>query len=339
MARALFNPSHLWGCSTSTTRCYLSMLIPRDVLSPLALSPIAVAISNFLYLNSIIMAGTSPFTFGSPSFHSSSYLPKLEADFCRDFSCCGLPLPSLHDLLRHYEEHHAQQTGMVRRDENGPTNSDLPQQQTQHPRPQQQNASGMTSPISGMGGIQLGMMRQRLKVQQEMDGDMKEETEEQDGEVAGDMEMDDDDMTPPPAPLTPQSHNQHTSYPPTPTTHSQPSYQNTPNLAHAQPSGLGQTPSHFSPESSVPGTPHALDQLEYGFPQQNTQGLQNQQNISTYDYEMVTGNIDLCINEPAKTLFSPGGIAMGGYTTQYQHMISAGNGETYASSNRISETC
>lgn len=276
------------------------------------------------------MAGTSPFTFGSPSFHSSSYLPKLEADFCRDFSCCGLPLPSLHDLLRHYEEHHAQQTAMVRRDENGPTGSDLPQQQPQHPRPQQQNASGMTSPISGMGGIQLGMMRQRLKVQQEIDGDMKEENEEQDGEVAGDMEMDDDDMTPPPAPLTPQNHNQHTSYPPTPTTHSQPSYQNTPNLAHAQPSGLGQKPSHFSPESSVPGTPHAMDQIEYGFPQQNSQGLPSQQNIPAYDYEMVTGNIDLCINEPAKTLFSPGGIAMGGYTTQYQHMISAGgNGESH----------
>lgn len=273
------------------------------------------------------MAGTSPFTFGSPSFHSSSYLPKLEADFCRDFSCCGLPLPSLHDLLRHYEEHHAQQTGMVRRDENGPAGSDLPQQQqTQHPRPQQQNASGMTSPISGMGGIQLGMMRQqmqRLQVQQESEDDVKEEIEEQDGEVAGDMELDEDELTPPSAPLTPQNHHQHTSYPPTPTTHSQPSYQNTPNLIHVQPSGLGQKASHFSPESSVPGTPHALDQHEYGFPQ-NTQCLPNQQNIPTYEYDMVTGNLDLCINEPAKTLFSPGGIAMGGYTQQYQHMISSG---------------
>ena len=27
----------------------------------------------------------------------------------RDFSCCGLTLPTLHELLQHYEEHHAQQ--------------------------------------------------------------------------------------------------------------------------------------------------------------------------------------------------------------------------------------
>src|SRR2546430_3069466 len=55
------------------------------------------------------MAGTSPFTYQSPSFHSSSYLPKLEAEFMRNFSCCGVTLPSLHDLLQHYEEAHAQQ--------------------------------------------------------------------------------------------------------------------------------------------------------------------------------------------------------------------------------------
>lgn len=41
--------------------------------------------------------------------HSSSYLPNLEADFCKDYSCCGLLLPNLHDLLRHYEEAHIAQ--------------------------------------------------------------------------------------------------------------------------------------------------------------------------------------------------------------------------------------
>ncbi|KAL9610598.1 MAG: hypothetical protein Q9167_004700 [Letrouitia subvulpina] len=56
----------------------------------------------------IIMEGSSPFPYQSPSFHSSSYLPKLEANFMKDFSCCGLTLPSLHDLLQHYEERHAQ---------------------------------------------------------------------------------------------------------------------------------------------------------------------------------------------------------------------------------------
>ncbi|OAL68208.1 hypothetical protein A7C99_0608 [Trichophyton rubrum] len=58
----------------------------------------------------IIMTGTSPFTLQSPSYHLSSYLPKLEANFMRDFSCCGITLPSLHDLLQHYEEAHAQRS-------------------------------------------------------------------------------------------------------------------------------------------------------------------------------------------------------------------------------------
>ncbi|KAI8338687.1 hypothetical protein BC941DRAFT_423588 [Chlamydoabsidia padenii] len=33
---------------------------------------------------------------------------QLEADYCRDFSCCGLVLNDLHDLLQHYEESHVQ---------------------------------------------------------------------------------------------------------------------------------------------------------------------------------------------------------------------------------------
>ncbi|KAL7955617.1 hypothetical protein V8C34DRAFT_237569 [Trichoderma compactum] len=40
------------------------------------------------------------------AYHSSSYLPKLEASFMRDFICCGKTLPNLHDVLQHYEEAH-----------------------------------------------------------------------------------------------------------------------------------------------------------------------------------------------------------------------------------------
>jgi len=55
-----------------------------------------------------MMTGTSPAAFNnSPSFHSSSYLPKMEAAFMKDFTCCGLTLDSLHDLLQHFEETHA----------------------------------------------------------------------------------------------------------------------------------------------------------------------------------------------------------------------------------------
>ncbi|PHH82324.1 hypothetical protein CDD82_6360 [Ophiocordyceps australis] len=60
----------------------------------------------------VIMHSTSPLTCGaapqSSSLHSSSYIPKLEASFMRDFMCCGVVLPNLHDLLQHYEESHTQ---------------------------------------------------------------------------------------------------------------------------------------------------------------------------------------------------------------------------------------
>lgn len=38
--------------------------------------------------------------------NAASYLPNLEANYCKDYSCCGQLLPTLHDLLRHYEEAH-----------------------------------------------------------------------------------------------------------------------------------------------------------------------------------------------------------------------------------------
>lgn len=41
---------------------------------------------------------------------TASYLPDLEADYCKDYSCCGQLLPTLHDLLRHYEEAHISQS-------------------------------------------------------------------------------------------------------------------------------------------------------------------------------------------------------------------------------------
>lgn len=42
----------------------------------------------------------------SPPSAYNSYLPNLEKQYCKDYSCCGLSLPGLHDLLRHYEEAH-----------------------------------------------------------------------------------------------------------------------------------------------------------------------------------------------------------------------------------------
>src|SRR5271154_3724551 len=36
----------------------------------------------------------------------SSFLPHVEQDILKDFSCCGIDLPDLHALLRHYEDIH-----------------------------------------------------------------------------------------------------------------------------------------------------------------------------------------------------------------------------------------
>jgi transcription factor SFP1 len=85
------------------------------------------------FIRDDMMLGTSPYgAHQSPSLHSSSYLPKLEANFMRDFTCCDKILPNLHDLLQHYEEAH-----------------------TQQPSP---NASrnNNVSPFVQMGGAQLG---------------------------------------------------------------------------------------------------------------------------------------------------------------------------------------
>lgn len=81
----------------------------------------------------ILMAGTSPAVNQPTSFHSSSYLPKLEAQFFKEFLCCGKTLPGLHDLLGHYEQFHAHQNppnmanGGGLQDDGG-----YPQRQQQH---------------------------------------------------------------------------------------------------------------------------------------------------------------------------------------------------------------
>lgn len=54
------------------------------------------------------MGGTSPAFGHSPSFHSSSYLPKMEANFWHGMRCCEIAFSDLHKLMEHYEEVHSQ---------------------------------------------------------------------------------------------------------------------------------------------------------------------------------------------------------------------------------------
>ena len=197
------------------------------------------------------MTGSSPFAYQSPSFHSSSYLPKMEANFMRDFSCCGMTLPTLHDLLQHYEECHAQQASqsMQRPSQSAQTGqittpdskaaiaagaAAAVQQQAEQQRLQQQQqqqqqqqspghstsqaavSKGMTSPsASAISGIQL--MRQQQQAQSGPTSVPKQTLQTvQDMDTVEDMEMDDvedepNDQTPPPLPPQPQPQMQQAS--------------------------------------------------------------------------------------------------------------------------------
>ena len=129
----------------------------------------------------------------------------------RDFACCGQTLPTLHDLLQHYEEAHAQQTpqslrtasAAARARENSTPNSKAAiaaqaasavQQQAQ----QQQNqtlqpprAPGLQMPQGGpsVGGIQL--MRQQQQSQPSTPVQKNVQPVLEDMEGVEDMEMDD----------------------------------------------------------------------------------------------------------------------------------------------------
>ncbi|KAF2273431.1 uncharacterized protein EI97DRAFT_461094 [Westerdykella ornata] len=245
----------------------------------------------------VMMTGTSPAQFNnSPSFHSSSYLPKMEAAFMKDFTCCGLTLASLHDLLQHFEEVHAN-APPPRATQSG--NGGLPptsgasagatsasQMQTQG-EPAMQTQLGFHPRQNSMGGFRpqrLGSFsRSNLSTVQDMDG-------------LDNMEMDDvntnmDGLAPiqeTPA-LTPQQSQsqfnqnqsqlqqlnvnlanmqQHqglrTSTPSTPATSQQFGLQNNPTVSSVNTPTLGAAPMQntnnlTSPESSHPGTPAELD--------------------------------------------------------------------------------
>jgi len=316
----------------------------------------------------IIMAGTSPFPYQSPSYHSSSYLPKLEANFMRDFACCGQTLPTLHDLLQHYEEAHAQQTpqslrtasAAARARENSTPNSKAAiaaqaasavQQQAQ----QQQNqtlqpprAPGLQMPQGGpsVGGIQL--MRQQQQSQPSTPVQKNVQPVLEDMEGVEDMEMDDavgPMDNPPDTPV--QMHQQpqmaqqsffgqqprpnlnlnsggmqhsglRTSQPSTPATAGF-GFQNNPTVSSVNTPTLSAQPiqqqSHqFSPETSVPGTP--AGEMEDAFANMpmnmNNMGMNMNMNMSNMNYPFGMGSdslsLDLCIDEPAKRLYSPNGF-------------------------------
>ncbi|KUI58131.1 Transcription factor SFP1 [Cytospora mali] len=114
------------------------------------------------FIRDEVLTGTSPFvTFGqSPSLQSTSYLPKLEQNFMRDFRCCDRTWPTLHDLLQHYEENHHGNPSMQMSSPPGALKPGLfPMQggsRQPNNRPMQPNTS-VPSGQNGMSGMGMQM--------------------------------------------------------------------------------------------------------------------------------------------------------------------------------------
>jgi transcription factor SFP1 len=291
----------------------------------------------------------------------------------RDFACCGQTLPTLHDLLQHYEEAHAQQTpqslrtasAAARARENSTPNSKAAiaaqaatavQQQTQQQsqQAQQPRAQGLQMPQGGaaVGGIQLMRQQQQSQPSTPVQKNVQPVSDEMDG--VEDMEMDDaigPMDNPPDTPV--QTHQQpvqppqqsffgqpqrpnlnlnssglqhsglRTSQPPTPAT-SGFGFQNNPTVSSvntptlsAQPIQQQQPHQTMSPDTSVPGTPAGeMDDDYANMPMNMNMNMGNMNmNMGNMNFPFGMGSdslgLDLCIDEPAKRLYSPNG-----YTNQ-----------------------
>lgn len=292
----------------------------------------------------------------------------------KDFSCCGQTLATLHDLLQHYEESHAQQTpqshrtssAAARARENSTPNSKAAiaaqaasavQQQAQQIQQPHNIRAPMQQGGPSVGGIQL-MRQQQSQPTTPVQKHVQPVSEDMDG--VEDMEMDDAIGPMDQAPDTPiQAHQQtpqnvqpsmfgqqprpnlninsnglqhsglRTSQPPTPAS-SGFGFQNNPTVSSvntptlsAQPFQQQQQHQTFSPDTSVPGTPSGEMEDDFGTAQMNNMAALNAQ-MAAGNFPFFQGGngvmngdslgLDLCIDEPAKRLYSPNG----GYNNQRQ---------------------
>lgn len=287
----------------------------------------------------MIMAGTSPFAFHqSPSYHSSSYLPKLEADFMRDFVCCGTMWKDLHALLTHYEETHAQQEPIESQTGAQHTVPDQRAALASNTRAQIQHEAQKRAAQEPQGGaVQPASSRSGYSNTLQTIPDM---------DAVEDMEMDDidgnDETTPPSNMFTSlssqnspstqfastaqaqvpqlntnlmQSHQAYrNSTPSTPTMNrNSAAFQGANISSTLNPNPMQQfqdlhNPYRDTPDSSAPGTPGELDEsIMAGIDDMSMQGnaMFNGMNGfgNNFGFGVSNDMIDLCIDEPAKRLF------------------------------------
>lgn len=256
----------------------------------------------------------------------------------KDFSCCGLTLPTLHDLLQHYEEAHAQKDPVAME----PSQPAVPDTRAAlaanaasqiQQEAQQRNLQNQ--------GLNTPAMQQPQQLSQQR-GFQNTLQSIPDMDTVEDMDMDMDDpndntppssmfthssattsprnamanMQPPPIPqlntTMMQGHQQYRqSAPTTPIATSRgPAFNNAPLSANPMQQFQDlQNPYRQTPDSSAPGTPGELD--ESMMAQMDDLSFQNQLYgtdafASNFGYGMNNDMLELCIDEPAKRLFQQG---------------------------------
>ncbi|KAI2622525.1 hypothetical protein GGR54DRAFT_630026 [Hypoxylon sp. NC1633] len=174
-----------------------------------------VSVGSFIR-DDLVVTGTSPYTgpHQSPSFHSNSYIPKMEAEYLRNFTCCDLKLDTMHDLLRHYETVHTGQNAQLNQNRTG---IQMPHRLSVNNRPSmslevgRQDSHGYQSPSQfafaqqnrpvggnvgsgiGFGGLQMG---RQLSMTMDSNGQKRPQQlnrmqSNDELDAVGDMEMDD----------------------------------------------------------------------------------------------------------------------------------------------------
>ena len=302
----------------------------------------------------------------------------------RDFSCCGLTLPTLHDLLEHYEENHHQHIEELqkRASNEGPppdpkaaiaTNaaaalkdpSQAQQQQTTKPNSQPSPPERSNTPIQP---------QRTPKQSQQRFPDLADPTS-QDEETVGNMEMDDDfsaqsamtqqyqvqqqprmmqrNQFGQPANRAPrldlsttngsnalmQHQGLRQSTPTTPVSAGRNAtfYQNNPTVSSVNTPTLSAHPNthplqqqFYTPESSAPGTPGELDPDFVGnMDQMNVGGnmsfMAQNNGYSNWGFASNNETLDLCIDEPAKRLYTSNGVFNANAHQQTQGTMSSAN--------------
>ena len=150
-----------------------------------------MSMSSFIR-DDILMTGTSPYNFQSPSFHSSSYLPKMEAEYMKNYVCCDIHLDSMHELLQHYEEAHAAQPNPTI----GRTPKDL-----QIPSARAANAASTAQAVQQQAQVQQQNIPQQPDLQHRQANFsplFSGQNHDQIGAFGGLDDMDMDDHSPPP---------------------------------------------------------------------------------------------------------------------------------------------